>query len=696
MSLTPSRRRALVRGAVASGRLERARTPRSLAERLEDPARARGAARGRRREQAARHGRPRHRLAQRLHPAHEPVPRPLRVLHVREDAATRPRRRPTRSTRWRTSCAGGVRHGLHRGALLPRRQARDRLPRAPRVARGARATAAPPSTWSRPAGSPFEGGMLPHTNAGILTQDEMARLRRWNASMGLMLETTSPRLRGKGMAHQYAPDKEPGACGCACTRRRASSASRSRPASCSGSARPREERVDTLLAIRALHDQHGHIQEAIVQPFHPKPGTTMRWASPLPDRRGRGLGRARAPRARPRRSNVQAPPNLAPDAARAAAARRRQRLGRRLAGDGRLHQPRGAVADAAPSCARRTEAAGQRWSSGCRSTREHLARPEFFEPARARPRRSASQADGWLRARPRGPWRPPDARTTALRRRARRRRASSTPRSPAASSRAPRRAPARAPRAPTSTRCCAPPTSRARRTRATTSPTSSTATSTSRTSATWAAASAASRATRDDADAYDRGMEEILAKAADAHRARRDRGLHPGRHRPEEGPRPLPRAPHDASRREFPELHLHAFSPEEIDYGHKKSGMPLASTCCWLEGRRPRHDPRHRRRDPRRLDARRALAAQAQHRALGRDREHRARRSACARPRRSCTATSRAAARGRATSSCCATSRRRRAASPSSCRSASSTRRTCSSTTWALAARPSSARRTCA
>jgi 2-iminoacetate synthase ThiH len=55
----------------------------------------------------------------------------------------------------------------------------------------------------------FERGMLPHTNAGILSQDEMARLRPWNASMGLMLETTSQRLRGKGMAHYYAPDKEP-------------------------------------------------------------------------------------------------------------------------------------------------------------------------------------------------------------------------------------------------------------------------------------------------------------------------------------------------------------------------------------------------------------------------------------------------------------------------------------------------------
>ena len=55
-------------------------------------------------------------------------------------------------------------------------------------------------------------------------------------------------------------------------------------------------------------------------------------------------------------------------------------------------------------------------------------------------------------------------------------------------------------------------------------------------------------------------------------RARRDRGLHPGRHRPEEGPHPLPRASSPRSSAEFPKLHIHAFSPEEIDYGHKKSG----------------------------------------------------------------------------------------------------------------------------
>src|SRR5690348_2115741 len=55
----------------------------------------------------------------------------------------------------------------------------------------------------------LEAGLLPHTNAGILTRDEMARLKEVNVSLGLMLESVSPRLRGRGEVHQWAPDKDP-------------------------------------------------------------------------------------------------------------------------------------------------------------------------------------------------------------------------------------------------------------------------------------------------------------------------------------------------------------------------------------------------------------------------------------------------------------------------------------------------------
>src|SRR4029077_13183014 len=55
----------------------------------------------------------------------------------------------------------------------------------------------------------LDAGLLPHTNAGLLTRDEMARLKDVNVSLGLMLENVSPRLRGRGEVHQWAPDKDP-------------------------------------------------------------------------------------------------------------------------------------------------------------------------------------------------------------------------------------------------------------------------------------------------------------------------------------------------------------------------------------------------------------------------------------------------------------------------------------------------------
>jgi FO synthase len=158
----------------------------------------------------------------------------------------------------------------------------------------------------------FEGGMLPHTNAGILTQQEMSALRRWNASMGLMLESVSPRLRGKGMAHQYAPDKDP-----AVRLRMHEEAGELKIPFTTGMllgiGENTEERVDTLLAMRALDDRYGHIQEAIIQPFHPKPGTRMRWAAAATDADVAAFC-ALARLVLGREINVQAPPNLSPEA----------------------------------------------------------------------------------------------------------------------------------------------------------------------------------------------------------------------------------------------------------------------------------------------------------------------------------------------------------------------------------------------
>jgi FO synthase len=222
-----------------------------------------------------------------------------------------------------------------------------------------------------------EGGMLPHTNAGILTQQEMAALKLWNVSMGLMLESTSPRLRGKGMAHQYAPDKDP-----AVRLRMHEEAGELRIPFTTGMllgiGENEAERVDTLLAIRALHDRFGHIQEAIIQPFHPKPGTRMRWASPLPDREIAGWV-ALARLVLGREIDVQAPPNLAPGLL--------ELLLRAGTSDWGGVSPVTVdfINPEAPwptltELRARTEAAGQRLVERLPVYPQHLARPEFLAP----------------------------------------------------------------------------------------------------------------------------------------------------------------------------------------------------------------------------------------------------------------------------------------------------------------------------
>lgn len=158
----------------------------------------------------------------------------------------------------------------------------------------------------------FENGLLPHTNAGILSQEDMVRLRPWNASIGLMLESTSERLRHKGMAHYYCPDKEPAVR----IRMHEQAGELGIPFTSGillGIGENVEERVDTLATIRALHERHGHIQEVIVQPFHPKPDTPMRGVAALGDAEVAGWV-ALARLILGPEMNVQAPPNLAPEA----------------------------------------------------------------------------------------------------------------------------------------------------------------------------------------------------------------------------------------------------------------------------------------------------------------------------------------------------------------------------------------------
>jgi len=223
----------------------------------------------------------------------------------------------------------------------------------------------------------FEGGLLPHTNAGVLSQEEMERLRPWNASMGLMLETTSPRLRGKGMAHQHAPDKDPSV-----RIRMHREAGELRIPFTSGMllgiGENAAERIDTLLTIRRLHERYGHIQEAIIQPFHPKPGTRMRATSGLRDQEFTAWV-ALARLVLGREIQVQAPPNLTPGVL--------ELLLRSGVSDWGGVSPVTVdfVNPEAPWPAlrelrERTEAAGQRLVERLPVHAEYLSRPEFLDP----------------------------------------------------------------------------------------------------------------------------------------------------------------------------------------------------------------------------------------------------------------------------------------------------------------------------
>ncbi|MBW2692033.1 MAG: 7,8-didemethyl-8-hydroxy-5-deazariboflavin synthase CofG [Deltaproteobacteria bacterium] len=158
----------------------------------------------------------------------------------------------------------------------------------------------------------FEGGILPHTNAGILSESEMAELRPWNASMGLMLESTSARLRQKDMAHYYSPDKDPDLR----IRMHEQAGQLQIPFTSGillGIGESAVERVDTLLAIRELDDRYGHIQEAIVQPFHPKTDTPMAATGSISDEEVAAWVAIARLILGPE-MNVQAPPNLASSA----------------------------------------------------------------------------------------------------------------------------------------------------------------------------------------------------------------------------------------------------------------------------------------------------------------------------------------------------------------------------------------------
>lgn len=121
-----------------------------------------------------------------------------------------------------------------------------------------------------------ETGLLAHPNPGVMSVEELTRLRRVAPSMGMMLETTSTRLFTEpGQAHYGSPDKDP-----AVRLKTLTDAGRLRVPFTTGIlvgiGETIAERADSLLALRSLADEYGHLQEVIVQNFRSKPATAMR------------------------------------------------------------------------------------------------------------------------------------------------------------------------------------------------------------------------------------------------------------------------------------------------------------------------------------------------------------------------------------------------------------------------------------
>ncbi|NIM25540.1 MAG: 7,8-didemethyl-8-hydroxy-5-deazariboflavin synthase subunit CofG [Nitrosopumilaceae archaeon] len=155
----------------------------------------------------------------------------------------------------------------------------------------------------------LDEGLFPHTNAGNLTFDEMKELQKTNVSMGLMLENSSERLAQKGMPHYLAASKRPKAR----LEVLENSGKLKIPMTTGilvGIGETPAEVIESIFAIKKLHDKYGNIQEVILQNFQPKEDTMM---SQYPSANENyfktivALSRIIMPE-----MNIQIPPNLSP------------------------------------------------------------------------------------------------------------------------------------------------------------------------------------------------------------------------------------------------------------------------------------------------------------------------------------------------------------------------------------------------
>ena len=153
-----------------------------------------------------------------------------------------------------------------------------------------------------------ETGLLPHANPGVMTADELTLLRGVSASQGIMLETTAERLSERGGPHFGSPDKRPSV-RLETLRLAGELAIPFTTGILIGIGETRAERLESLLAIRGLHERYGHIQEVIVQNFRAKPDTKMA-GHPEPSLEELLWTCAAARLVLGADMNLQAPPNL--------------------------------------------------------------------------------------------------------------------------------------------------------------------------------------------------------------------------------------------------------------------------------------------------------------------------------------------------------------------------------------------------
>jgi|TARA_B100001964_G_scaffold147895_1_gene162969 7,8-didemethyl-8-hydroxy-5-deazariboflavin synthase CofG subunit len=155
----------------------------------------------------------------------------------------------------------------------------------------------------------LEIGLFPHTNAGNLNFNEMRELKKTNVSMGIMLENVSERLTEKGMPHYLAASKRPK------TRLEVleNAGKLKIPMTTGilvGIGETVEEIIDSIFAIKKLHQKYGNIQEVILQNFQPKPDTIMKNVPSANEnyfKKVVALSRIIMPE-----TNIQIPPNLSP------------------------------------------------------------------------------------------------------------------------------------------------------------------------------------------------------------------------------------------------------------------------------------------------------------------------------------------------------------------------------------------------